>query len=181
MTESLYEFKKNLAHEGVIVCFSSIISQGILSNFASIIEKKLESMESSAVTQNIFAIFVEMAQNIISYSSDSVFVGENEKQSPGIMVVGYDQQTSKYYVKSGNTVLASTMEKITKRIEDVKNLDKDELKALYKERRKSGRDTHGRGGGLGFLEIQKKASAPIEYSFDKIDEQQLFFSLKANI
>jgi hypothetical protein len=57
----------------------------------------------------------------------------------------------------------------------------DELKALYKELRKSGENSHERGGGLGFLEIQRKSTMPLKYRFEKIDEKYQFFSLKSLI
>lgn len=177
MTKNLYSFKKALTEEGVIICFSGVVSQDILSSFASVIEKKLESMGNVAVAQNIFAIFVEMAQNIMSYSSEAVVICDNQKESPGVIVVGFDKSICKYYIKSGNTVKASLRDKITQRIDAVKDLDKDALKAMYKEMRKSSENAHDRGGGLGFLEIQRKATEPLGYSFDEIDDEHLFFSL----
>lgn len=181
MINNLYKFKKNLADEGVILCFSGVISQDILSGFATIIEKKLEKLENLSKVQNIFAVFVEMVQNMLSYSSDATFVGNNIKESSGVIIIGYNENTEKYFVKSGNTIKKNTQQKISEKIDNIKDLSKDELKVLYKELRKSGKNTHERGGGLGFLEIQKKSSEPIEYSFDEIDDQHSFFCLKSII
>lgn len=183
MVENLYKFKSDLDEQGVILCFSGVVSQEILSTFAEMIETKFESEGLSDMTaaRNIFAIFVEMTHNIISYSSNSKLIGENKKQSPGVIIVGFDLHKMKFYIKSGNTVSAEAKTKIMERIDTVKNLDKEQLKALYKEHRKSGKNTHDRGGGLGFIEIQRKASEPLEYTFDKLDDNNLFFSVKATV
>lgn len=181
MVENLYKFKNDLDQNGVILCFSGVVSQDILSTFAEMIEAKFESegFGDSSSARNIFSIFVELTHNIISYSSNSTIVGDNKKQSPGLIVIGHDQLSSKFYIKSGNTVDISAKDKISSRIDSIKNLTKEELKALYKEHRKSGKHTHDRGGGLGFLEIQRKASEPLEYSFDAVDENNLFFCVQA--
>lgn len=183
MVENLYKFKSDLDEQGVILCFSGVVSQEILSTFAEMIETKFESEGLSDMTaaRNIFAIFVEMTHNIISYSSNSKLIGENKKQNPGVIIVGFDLHKMKFYIKSGNTVSAEAKTKIMERIDTVKNLDKEQLRALYKEHRKSGKNTHDRGGGLGFIEIQRKASEPLEYTFDKIDDSNLFFSVKATV
>lgn len=181
MVENLYKFKNDLDNHGVILCFSGVVSQEILSTFAEMIESKFESEGFADMTaaRNIFAIFVELTHNIISYSSNATVVGDNKKQSPGVIVIGRDAALSKFYIKSGNTIEASSQDKIAERIDSIKNLDKEELKTLYKEHRKSGKNTHGRGGGLGFLEIQRKASEPLEYTFNKIDDNNLFFCVQA--
>ena len=181
MVENLYKFKNDLDNHGVILCFSGVVSQEILSTFAEMIESKFESEGFADMTaaRNIFAIFVELTHNIISYSSNATIIGDNKKQSPGLIVIGRDPILERFYVKSGNAVEVGAMQRISERIDSIKNLDKEELKALYKDHRKSGKNTHGRGGGLGFLEIQRKASKPLEYTFNKIDDDNLFFCVQA--
>ena len=157
------------------------MSQDVLTSFMETMERKLGNIDGISKANNIFAVFVEMVQNIISYSSDSEYVTQTQKQSYGIMILGYDKELGKYFIKSGNKVCNDDAAKITERIDELKDLDKDELKALYKELRKSGENSHERGGGLGFLEIQRKSTMPLKYMFEKIDEKYQFFCLKSLI
>jgi len=181
MTERLYTFKKKLVDEGIILCFSGIISQDSLVGLITSIEKKLSRFEEMYKTQSIFSVFVEMIQNIMSYSSDSIFIDTTKKESSGLVILGYDTNINKYFIISGNSIAKNTEEEISKRIDSVKNLSKEDLKALYKEVRRSRKDMHDRGGGLGFIEIQRKSSEPLEYGFNKIDEKNSFFCLKSVI
>lgn len=181
MLENLYSFKKDLDKEGVIIYFSGVMSQDVLTSFKETIERKIENSDGVSKATNIFAVFVEMVQNIMSYSADAEFIDTNHKQSYGIMILGFDKELNKYFIKSGNRVYTKDKLKIEKKLEEMKNLNKDEIKALYKELRRSGNDTHERGGGLGFLEIQRKSSMPLEYAFEKIDEECQFFCLKSII
>ncbi len=181
LINNLYDFQKTLTKEGIFICFSGTVSQDILLGFSSIIENKLEKFENPTKAQNVFVVFVEMVQNMMSYSSDSIFIEENKKECSGVIIVGYDENTKKHFIKSGNTIESKFEEKITKRVNSIKNLSKNDLKDLYKELRKSGENIHKRGAGLGFLEIQRKSSEPLEYSFTNIDDSHSFFCLKSVI
>ena len=74
MLENLYSFKKDLDKEGVIFCFSGVMSQDVLTSFMEIIERKIENSDGVSKATNIFAVFVEMVQNIMSYSVDAEFI-----------------------------------------------------------------------------------------------------------
>jgi len=50
-------------------------------------------------------------------------------------------------------------------------------KKLYREARRSGKDTHSKGGGIGFYEIAKKATS-IDYQFTPINDKRYYFKLK---
>jgi hypothetical protein len=60
-------------------------------------------------------------------------------------------------------------------------LDKTALREYYKELRRSGKETHSRGAGLGFLEMAKKSSLPIQYNISKLDQNRSFFEIKVYI
>ena len=63
---------------------------------------------------------------------------------------------------------------------EIKSLDKDGIKQRYKELRRSGANTHGKGGGIGFYEIAKRCDM-IEYEFTQINENKFYFHFKATI
>ncbi len=65
-------------------------------------------------------------------------------------------------------------EKIESRLALIQNASKDEIKQLYRETRRSGRNSHSRGGGLGFLEIAKKVEK-FEYEFTELSTDKLYF------
>lgn len=182
MVENLYRFKKDLDKHGTVLCFSGTITQDVLVTFGELIEVKLrEGFPDAKGARDLFAVFVELMQNIMNYSSDSRAIGEGKRESQGIVVVGINSKNGKFFVKSGNNVSLEAKERILSKLDSVTNLNDDELKMAYKEARKSGKDMHPRGGGLGFLEIQRKCSEPLEYKFDKIDSNTLFFNLMATI
>jgi hypothetical protein len=174
--------KESLDNKGIILAFSGAISQPVLSGFAKGMEVRLQSIgvEMKKI-RIIFEVLVEMMQNILNYSLDSKEIKDSFYESSGVVVMGYDNRIGKYFVVSGNRVEREDRERIIKRIDEVNRLSDAELRELYKSRRKSRRDSHGRGAGLGIIDLARKSTEPIEYQFEPIDETTLFFSLKVVI
>jgi len=180
--ENLYKLRNTLVKDGVIFSFSGTMSQSILIGIAETLENRMEMLDVKASTvQSIFSVFIEQMQNIIKYSADKYIENSDIFGSLGIVVVGFDKLKQKYYVSSGNLVENGNVDKITKKIEDLKNRDKKSLREYYKELRKSGINKHDKGAGLGFIEMAKKSSEPIDYVFQQIDDTHSFFTIRITI
>ncbi len=79
---------------------------------------------------------------------------------------------------SGNMIYNHTVPKLREKLVALSEMDKAELKKYYKQCLKEGPGEGSKGAGLGFIEMAKKASRPIEFDFKKIDEKYSFFSVK---
>lgn len=181
MLENLYDFKLEHNRHGIFLCFSGHISQELLVEIGDSLKLKMrqEDVNSSTILK-VFAIFIEQAQNILRYSADTVIHPTAEqKLGGGIMIVGYEQQH--YYVVCGNAIESKYVSKLSDYLNALKYMSKEELKQFYKERRKNEIPEDSRGAGLGFIELARKASNPIEFNFRPIDEYFSFFSLKTQI
>jgi len=174
-------FKEILDEEGIIFSFSGTISQAILSSIGETIESEFEYIDVQKKTiLSIFAVFTEQMQNIMSYSKERRLHAPNRHASPGICVVGKDDH-NRYYVHSANIIDATDEEKIATKIDYINTLDHDALRAYYRTLRRSGKDVHNRGAGLGFIEMAKKSTLPLEYHITKLDDTQSFFEIKVYI
>jgi hypothetical protein len=174
----LFEFKKILDREGVIFSLSGTISQSILINVGEMLEKELEeSGTKRTIIHNIFAIMTEQMQNVMSYSMDRRKTTDHFVESSGLFVVGYSREREKYFVSSCNRMYSSGRSVITQHLERINSLGKKELKAYYREVRRSGRNMHDRGAGLGFIEMAKRSSEPLEYSIYDVNEEESFFQI----
>ena len=52
---------------------------------------------------------------------------------------------------------------------------------MYKETLKSEPEEGSKGAGVGFIEIARRASKPIEFDFADVDDRFSFFALEAEI
>ncbi len=174
----LFEFKKLLDSEGVIFSLSGTISQSILINVGDMLEKELEESGTRRhIIHNIFAVMTEQMQNVMSYSKDSRQTNDHFVESSGLFVVGYNRQKNKYFVSSCNKMHARDKNRIRERLEKLSTMNRQELKAHYREVRRSGRNMHDRGAGLGFIEMAKRSSEPIDYRITEINDTEAFFQI----
>ena len=69
-----------------------------------------------------------------------------------------------------------------RKLDQIRNMDKEELRALHKERLRLGPEEGSKGAGLGLMEIARRASKPIEFEFIEVDDgEHVFFALKASV
>lgn len=181
MLERLYDFKLEHNKHGIFLCFSGHISQDLLVEIGDSLRLKMQQEEVNSTTiLKVFSMFIEQAQNILRYSADSIaYHISDQKIGGGIMMVGYEQQH--YYVICGNVIENQHIAKLNQYLVELQGMSKDELKQHYKERRKSDIPEDSKGAGLGFIELARKATHPIEFNFRPIDENFSFFSLKTQI
>ena len=52
---------------------------------------------------------------------------------------------------------------------------------MYKETLRSGPEEGSKGASIGFIEIARRASKPIEFDFIETDDRFAFFALEAEI
>ncbi|ACM92638.1 conserved hypothetical protein [Nautilia profundicola AmH] len=130
---------------------------------------------STRLATNICIVFIELSQNLMNYSKKK----NNELDPKGVIVVGKDEQNN-YYIYTQNIITKKDKEKIEKTLSLIKKSSLDEIKKLYREIRRSGVNSHKKGGGIGFYEIAKR-SKYIEYEFETIDAERCFFKFKAVI
>jgi hypothetical protein len=164
-----------LKEEGILfLTYGSFFSQPLIVGMMEALEKEAEELElSMKLAGNIFTIFIELAQNIMNYSKKVEKKGEDVK---GLILVGKTKE-GKYYILSQNVVDAKDKEVIEKKLSQIKGLSKEEIKKLYREARKAGKDKHEKGGGIGFLEIAKR-SEDIEYTLTPIEDDKYIFQIK---
>jgi hypothetical protein len=167
--------------EGIVfLVYTGFLSQAVISAMTSSLEKEAEhgGLGMSEST-SIYTVFIEMAQNIMNYSR-AKWDDSNEPKPEGLIIVGKYNQGAGYYVQAQNVVYAADKAKIEPKLQEIQRMDLDDIKKRYREVRKSGRDTHAKGGGIGFYEIAKRCSH-IEFQFKPVDGDKFEFCLTANI
>ncbi len=184
MEHNLYGLKNELGNQGIFFCLSGPVSQKLVTDIGAILEQKMKMENASRSTVlRVFALVVEKVQNIIHYS-DEKFLDENSIDldvglSFGIIAVGY--KDDRYFVLSGNMIENQKIERLQEKLTKIQHMSKVELKRYYREKRREEPGEGSKGAGLGFLEMAKKASVPLEFEFRPIDETMSFFTIKTTI
>ncbi len=180
---------RGMLHEGgVIFAYSGYVTEPVLSGVGEALKQKLTIDDADTKTlRSVFAVFVEQMQNIIRYSAEKV-QGPLPPASDecaltelryGILTIG--KEGSDYVVCAGNLVERTDVPRLHARLSRIREMNKDELKVLYKEQLRAEPEAGSKGAGLGFMEIARRATKPIEFDFADLDANHAFFALKATI
>jgi hypothetical protein len=134
------------------------------------------------VSKEIFSVFVEQVTNMLMYSAekDAHARKNGEEVSTGMLVLGNKGKT--YFIQTGNAIKTSSIGLITERINHLNTLDKKELRQYHRERLRAENDNpESKGAGLGLIEIARRASSPLQYTFETIDDKTSYFSMYVEI
>ncbi len=166
--------------DGIIfLTYGGFISQSLISAMTEALEKEAkQNALNMGISNNIFTIFIELTQNMMNYSKTKC-QESTDVNSEGLIVVTKDSYDN-YYIHSQNIIALKDKEKIEPKLEEILTLDQEQLKKKYRELRRSGRDKHGKGGGIGFYEIAKR-SDEINFEFNKINEDKYYFHFISKI
>lgn len=182
LAEEYLSFKEILEQKGIIFSFSGYVSEGILFALGDALKQKMALEEADLnTTRRVFSIFVEQVQNVIRYSADKMTgdIGKPVKLSSGIIAVG--RESGKFFVVCANVVKLADMERLKERLEHIRSLDREGIKAFYKEKLREDPEPESTGASIGLIEIARRSSAPIDFNFINVSDSNAFFCLKAFI
>jgi hypothetical protein len=177
-----FTYREEITRDGIFLTFNGVLVHSFMVKLAEMLKTKMSMFNVDKNQEmKIFATVIEQAQNIIFYSAERVPVPfmENEMMGVGTITVGKEDEN--YFVICGNMIPNANVEKLRNKLETIQQMNQDELKQYYKDQRRLEPDSDSRGAGLGFIEMARKASRSIEFSFHRLDDNNSFFTLKATI
>lgn len=176
----LYALRETYNQQGILLCFNGPFSQGLIEEIGNALKRyMLSSAASSSSAMDIFAVYIEIAQNIQQYSAQR---GYDETEASATVVIGREPE-GKYVITAGNVVEAADGDLLAARINSLSGLDKAQLKAAYREQLRKPREEDATGGaGLGLIDMARKATEPMTCSLHPLEgANRVFFSLRVVI
>jgi len=143
---------------------------------------------SGSASKAIFSVFVEQVTNMLMHSAEK----EQYSQPPdnevvdvsiGTVIMGNKRdKLGTFFVQSKNAVKNEGIEFLKERIDYLNSLDKQGLRQFHREMvRNENTNPDSQGAGLGLIEIARRATAPIGYSFEPISDGLSFFTMYVEI
>lgn len=174
----LYLLRETYNQKNILLCFNGLFSQGLIEEIGNALKHHLQNEAASkSAALDVFAVYIELAQNIREYSRARNY---SDGEASATFVVGRDGE-GRYEISAGNIVEPQDADKLCTRVGELSQMDKVELKALYKERLRKPRDEH-HSAGLGLIDVARKSSEPISCSMQPVNTgRQVFFSLRVII
>ncbi len=168
----------------VIFYYVGYFSQNIIAAMSDAVRLQLTvSGVDGSTRRKLFSSFVEMAQNIVHYSSDALTPptqDTNQLRHGSVCICMVDDR---YRLMCSNPVAITRVGQLRAALEPLRTMTLDQIKQAYKETMRAEAPEGSKGAGLGFLTVARDASAPLEYSFQPIDADPVstMFFLTATI
>jgi len=174
----IYDFYERMEEHNVMLSFKGEITSELLSSILQIMESKLDIIEEvPKVKKKVFNVLVECLQNLYHHNDETRrLIGDH---STAIFMIA--NHSGFYNILTGNYILSQNVSKLKDLIDKVNQLNREELKAYYKEILNNGEMSSKGGGGLGMIDIARKSGQKLEYSFMSLKGDMSFFTLKVKV
>ena len=178
------EFFTLAQRRNVIFYHKGYFSHNIIAAMAEVVKLQLEVTGIAGPTRRrLFSSFVELAQNIMHYSSDAL---PPEGADPGIARAGtvcISVEDGHYLMLCLNPMATAQVGALHDKLEPLRGMTLDQIKQAYKVSLRDETPEGSKGAGLGFLTMARDASAPLEFAFHPLADapDTTLFHLKAII
>jgi len=179
LATEMYDLRDTLHQQGITFCYSGYMTEGILLGIGNAIKAQMHIGDTDVkLAKGVFAVFVEQVQNVIRYSAEKISKEEDASELRyGILTVGTKDDMP--FVACGNMIETKDAERLRLALTHIKGLDRDGLKALWKETLRGETPAGSKGAGVGFIDIARNARRGIDFDFRTVNESHVFFTLKA--
>lgn len=164
-------FHQFIHRKKILFLYHGGVNQENLIMFLNLLDQKI--VEDIIIKQKVFSVMIELLQNIANHGISPV---ESENGNPGIFYIAEDEKN--YIVCSGNIIGNENMEMLKNLIEKINSCSKKELRKLHAGKLSH---LHHENDGLGLIEIKMKYAQKINFSFNKMDGDNSFYSIEAMI
>jgi len=177
MTFDLKEWLTKHSSENILFLFKGEVSRTLITDTLEVIESKLED---SKAKKKIYNVLVEALQNLYHHSSELPSDPTKDVQGKYAVCI-LSKNSVGYHVITGNFVNDKQKDFLTKHLSHINELDKEELKVMYKDILDNQEFSDKGGGGLGMVDIARKSGSKLDFNFYNYNNNYYFFSLNVNI
>jgi len=125
----------------------------------------------------IIQVTIELIQNIINHSNIYSDLKEGKREGYGNFLL-IKNGITEYQIITSNPINKKQKEILQNRVNELKKLNKSELKTLLKERIRSRINSHQKGAGVGLIRIFISSVSDIKVDFQPIDDEVYMFSME---
>jgi len=169
-----------MPEQQMLIDYKGILSFSTISQLLSKLKEQMDLLgERLSTYKRILIIMVEVLENIHKYvesQQGKINVSQLTQIDFKLTKTG-----SSYFITSSNLINIESQKPIQDKVDLINNLNHEELKKLYRQIISNGQFTKEGGAGLGFIEIAKTSQNKINYSFEKIDDTFVYYTINIEL
>ena len=183
--DCLTEFSAIAQRHGVFFYYSGYFSQPIIEASADAIQLRLQKEDVAyRVQRKVLGGFIEMAQNIIHYSAESLTDAAASTDEVRAGTICIASTAAGIRLTCANPVDRKTYERLDAKLAVLSRMSAEEIREAYRGalRAQEGEAT-SKGGGIGLLTLARGAAEPIVYAFADAagDHDRMIFNLSVTV
>jgi hypothetical protein len=171
---NLYEYHK-LFDEDVLISYKGPFESNILTIIGDYI--KMIIKKNPKVSKKIFAIFMELAQNISYYSAEK---NRFDPKHRGIGTLVITEVSDFYTFAVGNIVSNHDIVPVIEKCEIINSLDREALRQYKRDQRNLPSGEFG-NAHIGLIQVALTSENPLDIEVTPISATHSFFSIKVKI
>lgn len=174
---NFFEYHTQISDEKIVLSYKGPLSDVLLSEFSRDIRQKLQD-DDPKVGKKVFAIFMELAQNVLFYSKEENYFGDMRQKVGTLVIVNEDAY---YRVVTGNLVYKKIIEVLKEKCEIVNSLDRDALREYKRLLRNAPKGEESKGAGIGMVQAALTSESPLEIEIKELEGEYAFFVLAVDV
>ena len=168
--QEVYQFMND---RNIVMSFLGDFTHEVVTSLLSSVKKLLDTSEMDfLLKKRFYAVVVECMDNITRHNTAIEQDQLPFKYTSTIFAIS--SYPDHFKIQTGNYILNSQIQALTERLDKVNSLDKEGLKALYREKISA----RPEGGGLGIIDISLRSGCKLSYEFKNISDEVSFFILQ---
>ena len=164
--------RNSLRENHVIMAYNGMVSDDLMVTLADLLKERLVVNDDVKRSKLIFAVFMEGVQNLIWH-------GKELEENMGMILI--TECKKEITIMCGNRIEKDKTQGLKDRLTQIEGASKDTIRQLYRDGMSQATEHEGPGSGLGLLEIARRSTQPISYTFVDVDENSVDFILSAAI
>ncbi|MEO1655293.1 MAG: SiaB family protein kinase, partial [Bacteroidota bacterium] len=170
---NFYEYHAHIKNADILLSYKGPLTDVLLSEFSRDIRRKIHAYPRAA--KKVFAIFMELAQNVFYYSKE-VNHFENNDRVGSLIILESNQH---YKIITGNLIFKDAVKSLSEKCEIVNSLDRESLRAYKRALRNAPSGEESKGAGIGMVQAALTSANPLDYQIKEAGETFAFFVLSA--
>jgi len=167
---NFFEYHNQINQENIILSYKGPVTPVLIAELSRDIRQDIRNNKKAA--KKVFAIFMELAQNVLYYSSEINLFGDRNRVGSIFIIenpVGYE-------IVVGNMIENAMVDELTQKCDKIKEFEREALRAYKRDLRDQSYDLEGDGAGIGMVQAALTADK-FEMKILKMSDEYSFFVL----
>ncbi len=169
------DLRKLMVDKKLILIYEGTITHDIMVSLTKLAGSKLDALEEEFfIKKKVVNVMVESLQNIVRHYEQENFTPplDPDVYSP-VFLMG--KRADEYILASGNPILNEDGDILRDKLKNINDMEKSEIRKLYREIIQNMELSSKGGAGLGFLDMARRSGQKLQFGFEAIDENHSFF------